>query len=197
MKEFHAKVAVSTRRASGIGRAMAERFAAAGMNIVLADVESAALEKAAAEITATGAATLAVRTDVSKGAEVEALANAAVDRFGKVHIVCNNAGVALSAPCWTHTTADWEWVLGVNLWGVIHGIRVFLPILVEQQTPAHIVNTASLMGLLTGPYAAAYKASKHAVVALSEVLHADLAERGAQVKVTVLCPAFVNTAIFD
>ena len=139
----------------------------------------------------------AVPTDVSKLGDVEALARTTIGSFGAVHLLCNNAGVNAGGTTWESSHADWEWVLGVNLWGVIHGIRVFLPILLEQQTPAHIVNTASLVGLLPGPYGAAYKATKHAVVALSEVLYSDLAERGAQVKVSVLCPAFVNTGIFD
>ncbi|HVM96628.1 MAG TPA: SDR family NAD(P)-dependent oxidoreductase, partial [Candidatus Acidoferrales bacterium] len=132
MKEFRGKVAVVTGAASGIGNALAQRFASEGMKIVLADVEPGALEKAAKEIEASGAQTLAVRTDVSKAADVERLAKSAVERFGAVHIVCNNAGVAASAPSWMNTVADWEWVLGVNLWGVIHGVRVFTPILLSQ-----------------------------------------------------------------
>lgn len=197
MKDFKGKVAVVTGGASGIGRAMADRFAVAGMKIVLADIEPAALERAAAEIAATGAETLAVRTDVSKGADVEALAQATLDRFGKVHIVCNNAGVAISAPCWTHTVADWEWVLGVNLWGVIHGVRVFTPILLSQGEDGHIVNTGSVAGLMSGPGMGIYNVSKHSVVTLSETLHQELAMMGARVHVSVLCPGFVKTRIFE
>ena len=197
MKEFQDRVAVVTGAASGIGRALAEHCCAEGMRVVLADSDASALQRAERELTEQGAAVLSVQTDVSQLREVEALARASLGAFGAVHLLFNNAGVNASGTTWESSHADWEWVLGVNLWGVIHGICAFLPILLEQQTPAHIVNTASLMGLLTGPYGAAYKATKHAVVALSEVLHADLAERGAQVKVTVLCPAFVNTGIFD
>lgn len=197
MKDFKGKVAVVTGGASGIGRAMADRFAAAGMKIVLADVEPAALERAAAEIGATGAETLPVRTDVSKAADVEALAQATLDRFGKVHIVCNNAGVAISGPCWTHTIADWEWLLGVNLWGVIHGIRVFTPILLAQGEDGHIVNTGSVAGLMSGPGMGIYNVTKHSVVTLSETLHQELTMMEARVHVSVLCPGFVKTRIFE
>ena len=197
MKDFAGKVAVVTGAASGIGLAMAERFGRAGMNVVLADVDRAGLEEAARAVGATGAKTLTVPTDVSKGAAVEALARAAVDRFGAVHVVCNNAGVAVSGLCWMNTVADWEWVLGVNLWGVIHGVRVFTPILLEQGGDAHIVNTASLAGLTSGGGAAIYNVTKHAVVTLSETLYRDLAMVGSTVGVSVLCPAFVSTRIAD
>lgn len=197
MKEFREKVAVVTGAASGIGRALAQRFAQAGMKVVLADVETAALEQAAHEIAAAGTAVLAVRTDISKAAEVERLAQTAVEKFGAVHIVCNNAGVALSAPSWMNTIADWEWVLGINLWGVIHGVRVFTPLLLAQGVEAHIVNTASLAGLIAGPGTAAYNVSKFGVVALSETLHHELTMLGSPVRVSVLCPGFVNTRILD
>jgi NAD(P)-dependent dehydrogenase (short-subunit alcohol dehydrogenase family) len=197
MKEFSGKVAVITGGASGIGRAMAERFAKAGMKIVLADVEERALAAAAGEIAASGAETLAVRTDVSKGTDVEALAKAALGRFGAVHVVCNNAGVAVSALTWDYTVADWEWVLGVNLWGVIHGVRVFTPILLEQGVEGHIVNTASLAGLISGGAAASYNVSKFGVVTLSETMHQELLALGAPVRVSVLCPGFVSTRIAD
>lgn len=197
MKEFREKVAVVTGAASGIGRALAQRCAREGMKVVLADVESAPLEQAAREIEASGAPTLAVRTDVSKAEEVERLAQAALQSFGAVHLVCNNAGVATSAPSWLHTVADWQWVLGVNLWGVIHGVRVFTPILVSQGTDGHIVNTASIAGMLAAPGSAAYNVSKFGVVALSETLHHELTMLGAPVRVSVLCPGFVNTNIVD
>jgi NAD(P)-dependent dehydrogenase (short-subunit alcohol dehydrogenase family) len=197
MKEFRDKVAVVTGAASGIGRALAQRFAREGMKVVLADVEPAALEQAAREIEATGTQALAVRTDVSKAAEVERLAQAALDQFGAVHVVCNNAGVVTSAPSWMQTVADWEWVLGVNLWGVIHGVRVFTPILLSQGVEGHIVNTASMAGMICGPGAAPYNVSKFGVVALSETLHYELTMLGAPVHVSVLCPGFVNTNIFD
>jgi NAD(P)-dependent dehydrogenase (short-subunit alcohol dehydrogenase family) len=197
MKEFREKVAVVTGAASGIGRALAQRFAQEGMKVVLADVEMPALEQATREIEAAGAAALAVRTDVSNASDVERLAQAALDRFGAVHVVCNNAGVAASAPSWMYTVADWQWVLGVNLWGVIHGVRVFTPILLAQGGEGHIVNTASLAGLISGPGAAAYNASKFAVVAISESLHHELTMLGSPVRVSVLCPGFVNTRIAD
>jgi NAD(P)-dependent dehydrogenase (short-subunit alcohol dehydrogenase family) len=197
MQEFTDKVAVVTGAASGIGRALAERFAREGMKIVLADVEVAALEKAASDIAAKGTETLAVRTDVSQAHEVEHLAQATLDRFGAVHIVCNNAGVVMSAPSWMCTVADWQWVLGVNLWGVIHGVRVFTPILLSQGGEGHIVNTASMAGLIAGPGMAAYNVSKFGVVAISETLHRELALFGAAVRVSVLCPGFVNTRIAD
>ena len=197
MKEFQGRVAVVTGAASGIGRALADRCCGEGMQVVLADSNEPALRRAERELRDQGATIHAAPTDVSQLRDVEALASTTLSAFGAVHLLCNNAGVNAGGATWESSQADWEWVLGVNLWGVIHGIRVFLPILLEQKSPAHIVNTASVVGLLTGPFAPAYKATKHAIVALSEVLHCDLAERGAQVKVSVLCPAFVNTAIFE
>jgi len=196
MKEFREKVAVVTGAASGIGRALAQRFARAEMKVVLADVESGALEQAADEIAASGTQTLAVRTDVSKAAEVERLAQAVIDKFGAVHVVCNNAGVGTSGPTWMQTVDDWEWLLGVNLWGVIHGVRVFTPLLLAQGE-GHIVNTASLAGMLCGAGAAPYNVSKFGVVALSETLHHELTMLGTPVRVSVLCPGFVNTNIAD
>ncbi len=198
MKELTDRVAVVTGAASGIGRAMAEHFAAEGMKIVLADIEQEALDEAAAAFQANGATILAVRCDVSNGAEVEALAKAVVDKFGAVHIVCNNAGVVPPAgPLWERTEADWEWVLGANLWGVIHGVRTFVPIMIEQGTEGHVVNTASLAGLVSVPWLGIYNVSKHAVVTLSETLYRELAAIGSQVKVSVLCPAWVTTRLAD
>lgn len=197
MKEFKDKVAVVTGGASGIGRAMAERFAAEGMKIVLADIEQDTLDSAESEMKAKGSAVLAVRTDVSRAEDVEALAKRTIDAFGAVHVVCNNAGVAVGGLSWQQTTKDWEWFLGANLWGVIHGIRVFVPIMLQQGTEGHVVNTASGAGLHTRPWLSMYCATKHAVVALSEVLHYDLALSGSKVKVSVLCPATVNTQIAD
>ena len=198
MKDLRDKVAVVTGAASGIGRAMAERFAAEGMKVVLADIEKDALAKAEGEMKAEGVAVISVQTDVSKAADVDALAQKTVDRFGSVHIVCNNAGVGpAKGAIWELTEADWQWVLGVNLWGVIHGIRAFVPIMLKQGSEGHIVNTASVAGLLSAPFAATYCVAKHGVVTLSESLHRELAQVGSRVKVSVLCPAWVKTQLMD
>jgi len=198
MRKFQDKVAVVTGAASGIGLALAERFAREGMRVVLADVERDALARAEAHCAKIGPKVLAVVTDVSKPDSVEALAQKTLDTFGAVHIVCNNAGVGNPAvPIWESTLADWQWVLGVNLWGVVHGIRTFVPILLRQAEPGHVVNTASMAGLISSPRLGIYNASKHAVVAISETLHAELAAIGSQVKVSVLCPSFVQTNIAD
>lgn len=197
MKNFQGKVAVITGGASGLGRAMAERFAREGMRIVLADVEPNALAKAEAEMKAAGAKVIAVRTDVSKAAEVEALAQKTLAAFGAVHLVANNAGVAPLGNAWENSVADWEWTLGVNLWGVIHGVRVFTPILLAQGGEAHIVNTASVSGLISPPGSAMYNVTKHAVVTLTETLYHDLALNEARIGCSVLCPAYVPTGIVD
>ena len=198
MKEFSGKVAVVTGAASGIGRAMAERFAAEGMKVVLADVEKGALAQAEAEMKAGGATALAVPTDVSRAAGVEALARKTIEAFGAVHVLCNNAGVPpVMGPSWELTEADWQWVLGVNLWGVLHGIRTFIPIMLEQDSEGHVVNTASVAGLLSAPWAATYDVAKHGVVTLSESLHRELAAVGSKLKVSVLCPAWVKTQLMD
>jgi len=197
MKELSDKVAVVTGAASGIGRALAAAFAAENMRVVLADVEETALDEAAHAIAPTARGAIAVRTDVSKADQVDALAVAAERAFGAVHVVCNNAGVALSGLTWTHTIADWEWVLGVNLWGVIHGVRAFMPRLLANGSEGHVVNTASIAGLLSAPGMAVYGVSKHGVVALSETLHHELRLLGAPVGVSVLCPAAVATRIMD
>jgi NAD(P)-dependent dehydrogenase (short-subunit alcohol dehydrogenase family) len=195
MKELSGKVAAVTGAASGIGRALAERFAAEGMKVVLADLEEEALKRAEDELRAAGAAVASLRTDVSKAEDVEALAQFAVDTFGAVHVACNNAGVGVGGVTWQNTVKDWEWVLGVNLWGVIHGVRSFVPRMLAQGDECHIVNTASGAGLHARPWLAMYCASKHAVVALSESLYHELALSGSHVKVSVLCPAVVNTRI--
>jgi NAD(P)-dependent dehydrogenase (short-subunit alcohol dehydrogenase family) len=197
MKEFQDKVAVITGAASGIGRGLADRCAQEGMKVVLADVEVEALTNTAADMQAAGATVLAVPTDVSKASDVEALAHKTLATFGAVHLLCNNAGVGAGTSIWESTLADWEWVLGVNLWGVIHGVRVFVPIMLAQETEGHIVNTASIAGLISGPGLGIYKVSKHAVVTLSETLYHELALQGAKVNVSVLCPGFVNTRILD
>jgi NAD(P)-dependent dehydrogenase (short-subunit alcohol dehydrogenase family) len=197
MKEFRGKVAVVTGAASGIGRGMAERFAAEGMHVVLADVEEGALAQAAREMAAAGAKVLAFRTDVSKAEDVQALAKKAVDAFGEVHVLCNNAGVATGGFSWEVSLAEWQWVLGVNLWGVIHGVHAFVPIMLAQGNEGHIVNTASVAGLTSGPMMAPYSVSKHGVVTLSEALYHELAMAGGKIKVSVLCPGAVNTRIAD
>jgi NAD(P)-dependent dehydrogenase (short-subunit alcohol dehydrogenase family) len=196
MKTFKDRVAVVTGGASGIGRAMADRFAAAGMKVVLADVEESALRTAEAEMRSQGATVLGVQTDVSKAEAVESLAKKTLDAFGGVHIVCNNAGVGGGfGPSWTQPLQNWEWGFGVNLWGVIHGIRTFVPIMLKQDTEGHVVNTASMAGLLSSQFMSVYDATKFAVVAISECLHLELAMQQAKVKVSVLCPGFVNTNI--
>lgn len=196
MKEFAGRTAVVTGAASGIGRGLADAFAAEGMNVVLADVEQPALDDAAAEMAAAGHAVLAVRTDVSKREQVEALAQKTIERFGKVHILCNNAGIG--GATWENSIEDWEWTLGVNLWGVIYGIRAFGPIMIEQGEEAHIVNTASVAGLIAGAGGPAYTATKYAVVGLSEGLYHELkATSGGKVGISVLCPALTNTRILE
>ena len=197
MKEFAGKVAVVTGAASGIGLALAHRFAAAGRRVVLADVDAEGLSEAQRAVAAAGGETLAVRTDVSKAADVEALAARTVERFGTAHVVCNNAGVAISGPTWMHTQSDWEWVVGVNLWGVIHGVRVFMPILLAHGGEGHIVNTASMAGMTSIPGMAIYNVTKHGVVTLSETLHHELTMLDSPLRVSVLCPGFVRTRILD
>lgn len=201
MKQFSGRVAVITGAASGLGRAMAERFAGEGMKIVLADINAADLARAEAEMRAGGAQVIGVRSDVSKAADVEALAARTIATFGAVHLVVNNAGVSPLGKVWENTIADWQWILGVNLWGVIHGVRVFTPLLLaEAEKPggeAHIVNTASVSGFICAPGMGLYNVTKHAVVALTETLHHDLAQGGARVKCSVLCPAYVPTGIAD
>jgi NAD(P)-dependent dehydrogenase (short-subunit alcohol dehydrogenase family) len=197
MRELKDKVVVITGGASGIGRALADRFAAEGSKIVLADVEPGALEEAAAELRAARTTVLAVPTDVSRPEQVQALCDRTLAEFGRVDVVCNNAGVAASGLAWEHTLADWEWVLGVNLWGVIHGVRTFVPVMLRQGGEGHIVNTASVAGLTSSPFMSIYNVAKHAVATLSETLHKDLGLLGAPIKVSVLCPGFVRTRIMD
>jgi NAD(P)-dependent dehydrogenase (short-subunit alcohol dehydrogenase family) len=189
------KVAVVTGAASGIGLAMAERFAASGLNVVLADVDEAPLAAAADRVGVRGVEVLAVRTDVSDEAAVQALAAATLEHFGAVHLVCNNAGVATMADPWFGPLSAWQWVLGVNLWGVIHGVRAFLPALIGQGE-GHIVNTASIAGLYPG-LTPSYDAGKHAVVALTEDLYTTLKHIGLPVGVSILCPGWVRTNLMD
>lgn len=196
MKDFKDRVAVITGGASGIGRGLADCFAAEGMKIVLADVEEKALKQAEAEFREKGVDVLGVVTDVSKPEELEKLAQQTLDAFGKVHIVCNNAGVAGAwGPVWENTLDDWKWIMGVNLWGVIHGVRTFVPIMLRQGEEGHIVNTASLAGLMTG--SGIYGVTKQAVVALSESMFSELKTANAKIGVSVLCPGWVDTKIID
>ncbi len=200
MKEFKGKVAVITGGASGFGHEFAKIGARLGMKLVLADIQQDALDRVKAELEAQGVQVLALRCDVRHAAEVQALADAAMARFGAVYLVFNNAGVGSGGLIWENTQADWEWVLGVNLWGVIHGVRIFTPLMLEcaKRDPSyqgHIVNTASMAGLLNAPTMGVYNVSKHAVVSLSESLYQDLQLVEAPIGASVLCPYFVPTGI--
>lgn len=195
MESFSGKTAVVTGAASGIGFALAERFAREGMRVVLADIEEAALDSAVAKITATGAEAIGVVTDVSKAADVAALAERARSEFGGVHVACNNAGVFAGGLLWEESLADYQWLMDVNIWGVIHGIRTFIPLMLEQDTECHLVNTASMAALCAMPFAGIYHMTKHAVLALSESLHHELEVTSEQVKVSVLCPELIKTGI--
>jgi NAD(P)-dependent dehydrogenase (short-subunit alcohol dehydrogenase family) len=197
MKEFKGKVAVVTGAASGIGLGLAEACAREGMKVVLADVDEAALDEAERELKDAGAEVLAVRTDVSKAEDVEALARKTLEAFGAVHLLFNNAGVGAGTTVWESTLADWQWVLGVNLWGVIHGVRTFVPLMLEHGDECHVVNTSSAAGLISGPALGVYKVSKHGVVSLSETLYCELAIIKAKIGVSVLCPGGVNTRVMD
>jgi NAD(P)-dependent dehydrogenase (short-subunit alcohol dehydrogenase family) len=200
MERFAGRVAVITGAGSGFGREFARTAAELGMKLVLADIDAHALEEVSGTLQETGADVLAMVCDVSKAAHVEELADAAMIRFDGVHLLFNNAGVGTAGLVWEHTDADWQWVLGVNLWGAIHGVRVFTPLMLEcaRREPGyegHIVNTASMAGLLVPPAMGVYNVSKHAVVALSETLYHDLRLVDAPVKASVLCPYFVPTDI--
>ncbi len=200
MTDFKGKTAVLTGAGSGFGLECARLGARLGMNLVLADVQQDALDRAAAEMQAAGAPVLAMRVDVSKAEQVEALGAATLARFGAPHFVFNNAGVGAGGLVWENSAKDWEWVLGVNLMGVVHGVRVFTPMMLEAaaKDPAwrgHIVNTASMAGLVNAPNMGVYNVSKHAVVALSETLYQDLALVTDQISASVLCPFFVPTGI--
>ncbi|MGH2519878.1 MAG: SDR family NAD(P)-dependent oxidoreductase [Chloroflexota bacterium] len=197
MNDFAGRVAVITGAASGMGRAFAERFAREGAKIVMADVEAAALNRAVAELRATGVDVLGVQTDVSSLESVQELAGRALEAYGKVHLVFNNAGVEgyLDGPIWEATSKDWAWTFGVNFWGVVHGVRTFLPILLGQDEEGYVVNTSSATGLVRGGNM--YGITKHAVRALSETMYTQLKQRQAKVGVSVLCPGVVNTRIFE
>ncbi|HEY8022961.1 MAG TPA: SDR family oxidoreductase [Burkholderiaceae bacterium] len=200
MKNFKDKVAVITGGASGFGLEFANIAAGLGMKLVLADVQRDALDKVAAQFEAHGVSVIARICDVSKADQVQALADTTMEKFGAVHLVFNNAGVGSGGLLWENTEADWEWVLGVNLWGVIHGVRIFTPLMLacaknEPGYEGHIVNTASMAGLLNAPTMGVYNVSKHAVVSLSESLYQDLKLVEAPINASVLCPYFVPTGI--
>ena len=195
MDSFSGKTAVVTGAASGIGFALAERFGREGMRVVLADIEEAALDAAVERIAATGAEAIGVVTDVSKAADVAALAERARNEFGGIHVACNNAGVFAGGLLWEESLADYQWLMDVNIWGVIHGIRTFIPIMLEQDTECHLVNTASMAALCAMPFAGIYHMTKHAVLSLSESLFHELESTSDKVKVSVLCPELIKTGI--
>ncbi len=195
MEHVQGKTAVITGAASGIGRAMARTFGEAGMRVVMADVEGTSLEQARKDVAAAGIEAVAHVCDVSQADAVSGLAEVAKDAFGGIHVVCNNAGVFAGGTTWGTPSSDYEWVINVNIWGVIHGLQTFVPILLEQDEPGHVVNTASMAGLTTGPMTAAYFMSKHAVVSMSESLFHELKAREAKVGVSVVCPELVDTRI--
>jgi len=198
MKDFKDKVAVVTGAASGIGRGMAENFIEAGMKVVLADIDEERLKATQKLFQDSGADVHGVQMDVSKSHHVKALANKTLETFGAVHVLCNNAGVGYGAQSsWETPLEAWNWILGTNLMGVIHGVHYFMPIMLQQDTEAHIVNTSSVAGLITNNFNVSYGVSKHGVVALTEAMHIELQLRSAKVKVSVLCPGPVSTDIMN
>jgi NAD(P)-dependent dehydrogenase (short-subunit alcohol dehydrogenase family) len=198
MQEFEGKVAVITGAASGIGLALTEKCLSLGMSVVMADIEEEVLIKTAERLQSVGENNiLPVTTDVSVLEEIEILAKKAMDHFGAVHLLFNNAGVGGGGNSWESTQKDWEWVIGVNLWSVIYGIRVFTPLMINQDTDCHIVNTASVAGLVGSVTNATYSVTKHGVVALTEHLYTDLKNQNQKVGASVLCPGFVDTNILD
>jgi NAD(P)-dependent dehydrogenase (short-subunit alcohol dehydrogenase family) len=197
LPELAGRVAVVTGAAGGLGLAMARRFATEGMRVVLSDVDPAGVRAAAASLAETGAEVRAVVTDVSRWDDVDRLADETYDAFGAVHVLCANAGVAKSARAWLLTREDWEWVLGVNLWGVVHTVRAFVPRMLDGGEAGHVVTTASMTALLPMPKQAVYGASKAAVATLSESLLHDLVAEGADIGVSVFCPGWVATGIAE
>lgn len=195
MQDFEAKVAVITGAASGIGRGLARQCAAEGMRIVLADVDTSGLDEISQELSGGGAEVLVVSTDVRNCEAVEKLAQASLDAFGAIHLVFNNAGVMLGGYAWERSEDDWRWVMDVNFFGVVNGLRVFMPILLEQGERAHMVNTASIGGLMVGPFLSPYIVSKHAVVALTESVYYELKTLETDVRISALCPGPIATGI--
>lgn len=196
MDEFAGKVAVITGGAAGIGLAMARRFGAEGMKLVIADIQPDALDDAVSTLNAEGIETIGVRADVSDRAQVQAIADAAMARYGAIHLACNNAGVGSGGLTWELTEADWRWVLGVDLWGVIHGVGIFTPLIIASGG-GHVVNTASMAGLTSPPFMGPYNVAKHGVVALSESMFLELQMAAPTVGVTVVCPGWVQTQIHN
>jgi NAD(P)-dependent dehydrogenase (short-subunit alcohol dehydrogenase family) len=198
MKAFTNRVAVVTGAASGIGRAMSRRFLEAGMKVVLADIDEEQLKSTLQSLEDFGTNRLGVPTDVSQAKQVEALARKTIETFGAVHVLCNNAGVGYGGrSIWETPLEGWQWILNVNLMGVVHGIHSFMPIMLDQNTEAHVVNTASVAGLIRNTFSIPYGVSKHAVVSLSESMHLELLSRNSKIKVSVLCPGPVSTDIFN
>jgi len=195
MKELKGKTAVITGAASGIGLALAERFCNEGMKVVLADVEAGALDAAVSGLQSKGFEVIGVQTDVSNPEQVSALADTAYQHFSEVNVLCNNAGIFTGGLLWEESLADYQWSMDVNVWGVIHGVRSFVPRMIEQGTEAHIVNTASMAGLTTMPFAGIYHMTKHAVLAYSESLYHELSVTAPQISVSALCPELINTGI--
>ncbi len=193
--EYAGRVAVITGAGSGFGREFARVAASRGMKLALAEINAAALEGTVRELRDDGATVIGVPTDVSSADAIQALADATMAAYGAVHLLFNNAGVASGGFVWESTPADWQWVMGANVWSVIHGVRIFTPLMLAHGEPAHIVNTASAAGLISAPNMGIYNLSKHAVVALSETMYQDLQLVQANVGVSVLCPAFVPTGI--
>ena len=197
MQELKGKVAVITGAAEGIGKAIAVAAAAEDMRLVLADISDTLLNNTVQELRQTGAEVIGVVTDVAKESDIQTLADQAYAQFGHVHLLVNNAGVAFAKSAWETTAKDWEWIMGINLYGITHALRIFIPRMLASDEVAHIVNTASVAGLIAAPALAAYNVSKFGVVALSERLHHDLSMRKSKIGVSVLCPSWVKTRIID
>ena len=193
MRDLNGKVAVITGGASGIGLAMAERFGREGLKLVIADIQEDAIERAVTRLKGNGFNAIGVRTDVSKFPDVEALARATLETFGKVHILVNNAGVSITGPTWEMSLDDWRWVHGVNVWGVIHGIKAFVPLLIRQGEPGHIINTASQAAFNGTGEHAPYSSSKAACLSISQSLYSELIAANTRIGVSVVCPGVVTT----
>jgi len=197
MRKFVNKVAVITGAASGIGRGFAEKAVQEGMFVVLADIEKKALEQTVADLRSRKGDVFAVQTDVSKESDIKKLARKTIEKYGAVHLLFNNAGVEVRGNVWEQTLDDWRWILNVNLWSVINGIRVFVPIMLKQQDNSHIVNTASAAGLRSGPGLGSYRVTKSGVIALSETLYHELKLQNAKIGVSVLYPSFVRSRLIE